>query len=418
MLKATARLFLCNLVCALAAPYPQDLDTALRLAGAGRFAEAENILLALEKAEPQNGDVRYRLGLVLLRQGKLQGAGVRLQAAAKLTPRSPLVWLALARVRLQQGDTAAAGRAAAQARAVASRDPNVTKALFLYDLEAIRRHLGAGQAETAAELARQAIARQDAAVFHNLLGKAVHELQKDAALAVQELQEAIRMDPGQPEYYADLASLFLDHRTPDPALLVLETAVKRFPKHAGLAQLRGVAYLGQGNTPAALDAFLRAIDLDPDAESGYVSLETLIPSAGDRLPEIAQRLAAFARKHPSSPVGHYLLALASPESAEERLRRALAAAPDFWPAHFQLHKVLAAQERWQEALAAVQKVIALHPNHAPAHFALAQAYTRTGDREGAQREREIHHKLVSAQRAEEEKRRSEAPRLSYRLSDR
>jgi len=408
--------FLCALV-GMASAAAEGIDSALRLAAAGRFAEAEKILLALEKAEPQNSEVRYRLGLVLLRQQKLQDARARLESAAKLSPQSPLVWLALAQVRLRQGDSSGASRAAEQARLVAKREPTVARALLLYDVEAIRHHLESGKAEAAVELAKQAITRENAAVLHNLLGKA-YTLQKNPVGAVQELQEAIRLDPDQPQYYADLAGLFLDHRTPDPAEMVLKAAVQRFPKNAGLKRLEGVAYLGQGKMPQAIDAFLQAIDLEPDAEAGYASLETLIPVAGDRLPEITQRLTAFAERRPETPVGHYLLALASPNGAAEHLRRAVAAAPDFWPAQFELHKILKEDGKLGGAVAALEKVIALKPDHAAAHFSLAQVYALLGDREGARREREIHHKLLAAQRADEEKRREQAPKLSYRLSDR
>jgi tetratricopeptide (TPR) repeat protein len=394
-----------------------DLATALRLASAGRFEEAEQVLVTLENADPQNAEVKYRLGLVLLRQGKLKEAGARLEPAAKLSPESPLVWLALAQLRLRQGDAASATRAAEQARSLGGGEPTVAKALFLFDVEAIRHHLEAGRAEAAAVLARQAITRDNAAVFHHLLAKA-QVLQKKPAAAVEQFQEAIRRDPAQPEYYGDLAALFLDHRTPEPAAIVLAAAIQRFPKHVGLARLQGVLFLGQGKIEEAIDAFVRAIDLDPDNEGGYASLETLIPQAGDRLPEVTRRLAAFAEKHPESALGHYLLALASPERAEQRLRRAIAAAPDFWPAQFELHKILKEQGKTAAAVAALERVIALHPGHAPAHFGLAQMYAQLGDRERARREREIHHKLVEAQRAEEEKRREQAPKLSYRVSDR
>ena len=409
----------CLLVQVWAAPQavPSDLDTALGLATSGRYAEAEQILARLERAEPQNAEVKYRLGLVLLRQGKLPQARARLETAVKLSPQSPLVWLALAQVKLRLGDAAGAGRAAEQARSLGGREHAVSKALFLYDVEAIRSQLRSGQAKRAVELARQAIAREDAAVFRHLLGQA-YALRRDPAAAVAELQEAIRLDPDRPEYYGDLAALFLDHRTPEPAEMVLGAAARRFPKSADVARMLGVAYLGQGRTAEAIDAFLRAIDLDPDAENGYASLQTLLPSAADRLPEITRRLAAFAEKHPTSPVGHYLLALASPDGAEQRLRRAIAAAPDFWPAQFELHKLLKEQGKWPEAAAALEKVIALNPEHAPAHFSLAQVYAQLGDRERARREREIHHKLAVAQRAEEQKQREQAPRLSFQLSDR
>ena len=415
MMLAGFLVFSALLPLALAAQDP--LQSAVRLAATGRLTEAEQILRKLEQGDPQNAEVLYRLGLVLLREGKHKEAGMRLEAASRLSPESPLVWLTLAQVKLRQGNTAEAARAAARARSLARRDEVLSKALLLYDVEAIQHHLEAGQAQEAIELARQAVVRENAAVFRNLLGKA-YALRNNAVEAVQELQEAIRLDPNQAAYYLDLAAVLLDHRTPEPAVVILGNAAQRFPKNAEVVRLLGVAYLGKGQTREALEAFLHAIVLDPDLEISYASLETLLPEAGDLLPEITRRLSAFSDQHPSSPVGHYLLALVSAEQAELRLRRAIAVAPAFWPAHFELHKILKQQGKWKDAEAALEKVVSLNPNYPQAHYSLAEVFLHLGDRARASQERELHHKLVAAQRAAEEKRRQEAPKLDYRLVDR
>jgi tetratricopeptide (TPR) repeat protein len=297
------------------------------------------------------------------------------------------VWLAAAQARLRSDDLAAAGNALQQAQANAGKDPAIAPAL---------------------------------ARFHHQLGRACAEKQKPAE-AVEHLQNAIALEPGQAVFYADLGGIFLDHRTPEPAELILAAGVKRLPKEPELWRLLGVAQYAQGKTELAISSFLQAIAINPDLESAYASFETLLPEAGDRLPEIQQKLRGFLQRRPESPVGPYLLALSLPEDSAEReplLRKATQAADDFWPAHFELHKKLKAEERWKEAVLTLEKTLRLNSTYAPAHYALAEIYARLGDRARARQEREIHHKLMQQQQAERLQQREQTPRLPYRLSER
>jgi tetratricopeptide (TPR) repeat protein len=121
----------------------------------------------------------------------------------------------------------------------------------------------------------------------------------------------------------------------------------------------------------------------------------------------------------ASPIGPFLLAMLEPEKSEALLlRRAIGVAPGFWPAYFELHKALKAQEKWDEAAAALEKAVELNPDYAPAHYALAEYYARKGDRARAAQERELHHKLLAEQRKADEQHRARAPRLAYTVEDR
>jgi tetratricopeptide (TPR) repeat protein len=181
-------------------------------------------------------------------------------------------------------------------------------------------------------------------------------------------------------------------------------------------RLLGIAHYGTGNSQKALEAFLRTIDLAPDEESGYSSLETLLPEVGDRRDEVLQRLKDYCERRPASPLGWYLLALVE-GGREDLLRRAVAAEPSFWPAWFELHKPLLAAERLDEAVQVLERTVALHPDHGAAHYALAQVYARLGNREKALAARRHHHDLVTKEREAAEARRQQAPMLPYRLRE-
>jgi predicted Zn-dependent protease len=424
---------------------------AVKLASSGNLQRAEQILLQLEKEHPGHWEVRYRLGVVLLRQQKMALAGERLEEAARLAPRSPLVWLGAAQTRLQLGQRDEAIAAADRALVLAPQEPGVARALAMFysqagefakaadqelrwaqaspqDRESPARaaelYLRAGNADKAIQLAEKILERDDSAALRNLLGQA-YRLKGNPGRAVEELQTAIRLDPDKPAYYADLAQLFIDHRTPQPAVLALEQGLQRNTNQPELMRLLGVAYYGTGDTSKALDAFLRLIELQPDSEVAYASLETLVPDAGSRLPEIVARLHVFSEHKPSNPVGYFLQARAlqagSPDKAAEiraLLEKAIAVEPVFWPAHFELHKLLLESGDTAGAARALEKTIELNPEYAAAHYSLAQLYAGLGDRERARKEREIHHTLATRQREASEQRRQDTPRLPYTITQR
>ena len=330
-----------------------NVEKAMALISAGKLDAAAAMLSDLETADPKDPDPPYRLGLVLLKQGKLEESRGHLERAAALDPNRPLTRAALG-------------------------------------------------------------------LLHNSIGHAAAAL-NDAPTAAREFQEAIHIDPSRPIYYLNLAQLLVDHETPEPAEVVLQNALKRFPRNPDVLRLLGLASFAQGKNRQALEAFLQAIDAVPDSESAYASLEVLLPDAGPTLPEIVAKLESFSKRHPESPIGPFLLSLAlpnqSPKQAEALLRRAIQASPDFWPAWFGLYKSLKEQEQPDEAEAALQKTIGLNPDFAPAHYALAESYNRKGDRARAAQERELHHRLLAAQRLAEESHRAQAPRLNYTVTE-
>jgi tetratricopeptide (TPR) repeat protein len=366
------------------------LDEAMRLASEGQHAEAAAALAKLAAAHPDSAEIRFRLGTVLLRQAKGKEALEQLESAAKLEANVAAIWLALAQARLQEGLGKQANEAAGRALALAPADTNIGRGLGMLH----------------GQMARQARAG------------------KNPGLAIEHWQTAMRLDPTNPRHPLEAAQMFLDHRTFEPAIAILERSWRRFPDNGEVLHLLGVAHYGAGNEQKAVDAFLKLTDLNPGSAIGYASLETLLPGAGSRLNEIIEKLRAFSQRDPASPLGPFLLALAiavrTPDSAELQplLQKAIERQAKFWPAYFELHKVYANREEWKEAVRLLEKTIELEPQHAPAHFGLAQGYLRLGDRERAAQYRQLHHQLLTRQREQAEALRADAPMLPYRLVER
>jgi tetratricopeptide (TPR) repeat protein len=380
-----------------------------------------------------------------LRDGNQTAAGRRLERAAALMPGSPLPWLALARVRLETGRRGEALDAARKADEFAPGHPAVGRALAMFYAQAEEfaeaaefelRWLGAnphdapsrlrtmdlllraGEANKAIEVGRQSSLMT--AELHAALGRA-YRAGGDSAASVESFQAAIQSDPGKSEFYGELAAVFLDHRTPEPALAILNQAAAKFPASQEILRLQGLALYGLGRNAEAIDVFIRMAKLDPDSEAAFISMETLLPAAGDRLPEIIGLLRAYCDRRQSA-VGLHLLAVAvsldTPQSAEpERLlRKSIGIRADYWPAYYALHEILFDQRKWEEAAAALEKTIDLHPEHGAAHFRLSQIYARLGDRERAATERRKHNEIAERIRGAAEERRENMPRLSYEVA--
>ncbi len=403
-----------------------EFARAMQLAASGRFAEAEASLRALAIAQPKIFEIQYRLGLILLRQDKAKEAAIRFQSAVDLTPSSALAWAGLAQSQWKLSLKTQSIASANQAKKLAGAQPAAWRALSIF-------YADANDFATAAECEQkwgsaspndsQSNAR--AAKLYVLAGKAERSA-KQPAKAVEAYQRAIQLAADEPEPYFELAALLLDHRTPEPAVPVLESAISRFPKNAEFRRLLGLAQYQLGAIPQAISAFIAVCDLDPDSEIGYASLETLVNDAGPRLPEIIKRFETFESRNPSNPVGHYLLARAlsvqgAPTSQREPLlRKAISAATDFWPAYYELGVLLESESenKTNEALRALTEAARLNPQYAPAHFALARVYASAGNREKAIEHRKIHSQLLARQRTQAERAREESPALGYRLSGR
>lgn len=270
-------------------------------------------------------DELFQRGVLALKQNDTPAARAALEEAVQLAPREPMMWLAVAEARLRSGDAAQAAQAVAQATKLAPSDPVVQKGRELFERRLLSFQIDQGRA-------------------------------------------------------------LLDARQEKRAEAGLRDALKTHTKEAELHRLLGLALYAQGRNEAAIDSFLRAIDLAPEVEALYAGLETLLPNDARRA-AVEARLKPYAAKNPNSPLGWYLLALATGDQAQ--LEHALQVDPTFWPAAFALHAYVPAER----AIQLLETVTAQNPNYAPAYYALAQLYAKAGDRAKALAARKRHHEL-------------------------
>lgn len=260
-----------------------------------------------------------------------------------------------------------------------------------------RELLESGQLEEARKLAAELVAANVGTVREGMLRNLQGDIEERAGnliAAAEAFQRAAHLDASE-EHLFDWGNNLLGMRAPDDAVLVFEAAVKRHPSSARLHVGLGISRYARGEYPAAVQAFCRAADLEPGDARPIEFLGEMYGVAPDLASEITGRVARFAKAQPAVASGQYYYAMnlwrasaATAESADETLKtvesllkRAVRLDPKMIKAHLQLGILLAEQKRFGEAIPSLVEATRLDPNLGQAHYRLAQAYQRTGQKE-------------------------------------
>jgi tetratricopeptide (TPR) repeat protein len=335
---------------------------AAHRAGAAESAAVERRLLDAVRQSPDSFDAHYQLASFYVQQGKLQAALPHLERARAIKPTDYASGHDLALARLE-----------------------------------------AGKLEEARALILEMIAAHDTAELHNLLGD-VSERAGNLLGAAEEYQRAAHMDPTE-EHLFDWGNNLLQLHAYEEAIQVFTAAVARQPGSARLHVGLGIAEYSRGQHEEAARSFCQAADLAPSDPRPYQFLGEMYGVAPALGREIGDRLARFAKAHPRNALAqfHYAMSLwkGQPEpptdlrAVELLLRRAVALDRMLVKAFLELGILLSDQQRYAEAIQQLQSAARLDPDLAQAHYRLAQAYQRTGQKALAAKELEIFERLTA-----------------------
>ena len=383
------------------------------------------IFLLLLWADPAAFENTLRAGLEALHGNNLPAARARLEEAARIQPANPQVWMGLAQTywKLKLPDLARS--AAAKAESAAPDNPLVQHGLAYFysetgdparaapleahyaektpaDRDAFPRamdlYLQAKQPKTAIALAAQALALEDRADVHELLGEA-YEMEDQPENAVREMRKAIKLNAYEESYYFGLAQLYLRHRNAEAAVETLQEGRKIFARSAQLELALGVAYYGLRRFSDAADCFLRTIRIAPDVQQPYVFLGRMLDQAEDRLPQVTEAYAALVKSQPDDYLAGFLygkaLSMASGDrrQIETLFRKSIALKGDFWESHYELGILLERGHDFGGAAGELQRAIELSPNSPTPHYHLARVYERLGRKDEAAAEHAAHERL-------------------------
>jgi predicted Zn-dependent protease len=361
------------------------LKTPPREPGSPRAAEMERELQTALRAHPDSFEANHQLGEFYLSVGDLKSGITYLDKAQKLKPEEYPNGYDLAVALLE------------------TKNPGPARSLLQHLLQ-----------------------RKDTAELHCLLGQ-VDEALGDPTSALQEYQLAAHMDPNEKNIF-DWGNELLLHETLEPALEVFKHGVALYPNSQRMYIGLGIAYYSRSLYDEAIQALCHASDLNPADPRPYLFLARMYNVSAGKADEVAKRMKRFVETNPDNALAYYYYALSwwkgtrgsgqgvDLAEVEALLRKSISVDPQLADAHLQLGILLHNQQRDQEAVLEFQAAIRFKPDDPDAHYHLAQAYVRTGDKVRGQEEFQLYDKLHKQQVNETEKRQHEIQQFVFTQS--
>jgi adenylate cyclase len=241
--------------------------------------------------------------------------------------------------------------------------------------------------ELALQMGQQAIARDDSVpAAHRLLAR-IYELKGQFDQAATEVRRSLAIDPNSAFGYSDLADVMNATGRPAEALVAAEKAMRLDPLNdvSGYLCQLGQAYTLLGRYEEAIPPLKRDLS-SSDNLWDHVFLAWDYSELGEEDAARAEALEIERRSalNPNSPLGYYAVALAlnymgEPAQALVAVEKAMSLDPlhrDFYLT--QEGVAYLGLERYEDALGAFKRLVALYPGIFWDHLGLAGAYIELG----------------------------------------
>ncbi len=255
--------------------------------------------------------------------------------------------------------------------------------------------------------------------------------ESNALETVRAYQRAAETDPSESNYF-DWGAELLVHRAVEPAIEVFSKGNRLFPDSARMLVGLGVAWYCARFLRAGSPASLRGVRPEP-RRSQSLFIPGQGPKRGDNAirPDCYERLERFARLQPENAQANYYYAIGlwkrrkSPDDAqtaaqvESLLKKSVRLDPNLGAAYLQLGILYSDRKEFSQAISAYQKAIEAgsrqQEQEAEAHYRLAQAYRRTGEKSKAEQELQLYDQLSRKNAEEIERQRHEVQQFVYTL---
>jgi predicted O-linked N-acetylglucosamine transferase (SPINDLY family) len=281
-----------------------ELDDIHKAIGAGQYAEAEALCAAALGRHGPAAALLVARGVCRLQSGDAAGAEASFRAAARSAPRDPLPLANLALLLLREGRAEGAVAAAERAWSLQSGLPGLAK-LRGDALAAAGRHADALRAYD------DALRRTPRSFeLHNNRGNSLRALGR-AALALADFERAIALAPTEAAPYSNCAAALLMLNRSTEAVQRAEHALKLAPGLADAWTHLGNARLDRGEFATACDSLQRAVKLAPGNLQAAHNLGLALQLLG-RHADAAAVFARLRERQPDYPyvAGHLAASLA------------------------------------------------------------------------------------------------------------
>jgi len=217
--------------------------------------------------------------------------------------------------------------------------------------------------ERAWALAQQAVALDDAQPGAHSVLSSVYYLKQQYDQAIVEGERAIALDPNNADSYAEQADVLNFAGRPEEALRMVEQGMRLNPRYPPwYFVVLGITYRLTGRYTEAIATLQEAISRNPNLLTAY---PTLVYSYW--LQWLSQQS----------------LAAQTLEPAVAAAQRALALNDSWHLNHIVLGYISLSQQQYDQALAEMERAVALAPNEAMSYAALAEVLSRVGRTEAA-----------------------------------
>ena len=223
---------------------------------------------------------------------------------------------------------------------------------------------------------------------------------KQRQKAIEHLQLGVRLAPEVERNYLVLAELFRDEQELREAIEILERGCKAIPDSTDLVSHLGRTYSAAGDYERATTVLRQLIARNPSQAEAYMPLAQAYESLGqvDKAIQVLQARNEFLPPGVmvSTAMAGFLFRKGEPYFEQvlaelEEAEQIRASDPDIYLLRGRVYR---AQERYEEAIQALNRALELDPLSQSAHYQLALAYRDAGRPELSFRRFEILQQLT------------------------
>jgi tetratricopeptide (TPR) repeat protein len=364
---------------------PNELGVAQHLLlddlAINKTADADEILKHLQSASTPP-EAQARIGAELVENGYFAQAASLIETARARLPASSELDLLLARAYI-------GSREDFKAIDLLKGSQQIDRSGRRAYLEGLA-YMAVGASQEAIDAFRAAAEAnpRDASTHFELGMLQMHAGAPERLLGLQELREAVRLDPQNSAYSIAVGRVLLETDHAGEALPYLEQARAQGREEAVRNLLLGIAQAATSGVTAAEPSLQRAVELDPSMALSHNLLGFCYFQIGDYA-QAAKSYKAASDLSPQTGRFAYDTALALERQnqvteaipyAEKAVTLDSSSAMD----HYLLGKLYGNTERKQEAIRELQTAIQLNPALDYPYYVLARIYLRMGDTPKAQ----------------------------------
>jgi len=310
------------------------------------YADLETLWRDTLSKNPTAWMAHNNLGNLLLEQGKIDEAILKLEQAVLIRPNDGLLHDNLARGYSQKGML---DEAISEHKKALSIDPND-------------------------------------AVAHQNLGS-VYGKKQMFDESISEFKKAIVLKPNYTLAHFNLGIAYSKKGMHDEAITAYKKALEIAPNFAEAHHSLGVAYSKKGDLNAALIEYEKAQAVNPRFLQAHISLGNAYIAKG----ELANAISSYEKAlelNPGHAMVYYNLGIAYQRKGEldkaiSRYKKALELNPDYTKAHYKLGSIYLDKGMLDDAISEYKKTLELNPLHVKAQYNLGVVYYKKGDENNA-----------------------------------